>query len=152
MTKEELKTYLEQTFPTGKVEETFDFPLMFIDKSELIAVTQTLKESKETLFDFLFCQTAIDRKTNFEVVYHLTSTTYHHNMVLKVVLEDRENSELESVYPVWKAADLFENEIYDMFGIRFLNHPNLRRIMLGEEWQGFPLRKDYQDDVNIVNL
>jgi NADH/F420H2 dehydrogenase subunit C len=152
MTKEELKTYLEHTFPTGKVEETFDFPLMFIDKSELIAVTQTLKESKETLFDFLFCQTAIDRKTNFEVVYHLTSTTFHHNMVLKVVLEDRENSELESVYPIWKAADLFENEIYDMFGIRFLNHPNLRRIMLGEEWQGFPLRKDYQDDVNIVTI
>jgi NADH:ubiquinone oxidoreductase subunit C len=118
----------------------------------LIAVTQTLKESKETLFDFLFCQTAIDRKTNFEVVYHLTSTTFHHNMVLKVVLEDRENSELESVYPIWKAADLFENEIYDMFGIRFLNHPNLRRIMLGEEWQGFPLRKDYQDDVNIVTI
>lgn len=152
MTKEELKTYLEQTFPTGKVEETFDFPLMFIDKSELIEVAQKLKDSKETLFDFLFCQTAIDRKTNFEAVYHLTSTTFHHNMVLKVVLEDRDNSELESVYPIWKAADLFENEIYDMFGIRFLNHPNLRRIMLGEEWQGFPLRKDYQDDVNIVTI
>lgn len=152
MTKEELKTYLEQTFPTGKVEETFDFPLLFIDKSELIEVVQKLKDSSETLFDFLFCQTAIDTKTNFEVVYHLTSTTYHHNMVLKVVLEDRENPELESVYPLWKAADLYENEIYDMFGIRFKNHPNLRRLMLGEEWNGFPLRKDYRDDVNVVTL
>ncbi len=152
MTKEELKTYLEQTFPASKVEETFDFPLMFIDKSELIEVAKRLQNSGETLFDFLFCETAIDRKNNFEVVYHLTSTIYHHNMVLKVVLEDRENPELESVYPLWKAADLFENEIYDMFGIRFKNHPNLRRIMLGDEWQGFPLRKDYKDDVNVVTL
>lgn len=152
MTKEELKTYLEKTFPASKVEETFDFPLMFIDKSELIEVAKRLKDSGETLFDFLFCETAIDRKNNFEVVYHLTSTTYHHNMVLKVVLEDRKNPELESVYPLWKAADLFENEIYDMFGIRFKNHPNLRRIMLGDEWQGFPLRKDYNDDVNVVTL
>lgn len=152
MTKEELKIYLEQTFPTGKVEETFDFPLLFIDKSELIEVVQKLKDSSETLFDFLFCQTAVDTKTNFEVVYHLTSTTYHHNMVLKVVLDDRENPELESVYPLWKAADLYENEIYDMFGIRFKNHPNLRRLMLGEEWNGFPLRKDYKDDVNVVTL
>lgn len=152
MTKEELKTYLEQTFPSAKVEETFDFPMMFVDKSDLLAVTSKLKESGETLFDFLFCQTAVDRKTNLEVVYHLTSTTLHHDLVLKVVLEDRENPELESVTCLWKAADLYENEIYDMFGIRFLNHPHLRRIMLGEEWKGYPLRKDYQDDVNIVTL
>ena len=95
MNKQELKTYLEQTFPSNKVEETFDFPLMFIDKSELLAVVQQLKDSKETFFDFLFCQTAIDRNPNFEVVYHLTSTTYRHDMVLKVVLEDRVNPEFE---------------------------------------------------------
>jgi len=152
MNKQELKTYLEQTFPSNKVEETFDFPLMFIDKSELLAVVQQLKDSKETLFDFLFCQTAIDRNPNFEVVYHLTSTTYRHDMVLKVVLEDRVNPELPSVYSFWKAADLYENEIFDLFGIRFNGHPNLRRIMLGDEWPGFPLRKDYKDDVNVVSL
>ncbi len=152
MTKQELKTYLETNFPAYKVEETFDFPLMFIEKVDLMAVAQKLKDSSETCFDFLFCQTAIDRKTNFEVVYHLTSTKFRHDMVLKVVLDDRVHAELESVYPLWKAADLFENEIFDMFGIRFNNHPNLRRIMLGDEWSGFPLRKDYIDENNIVTL
>lgn len=152
MTKEELKKYLEQTFPSNKVEETFDFPLMFVDKAELLTVAQKLKDSSETLFDFLFCETAVDRNPNFEVVYHLNSTTHHHDMVLKVELTDRENPEVPSVYPLWKAADLYENEIYDMFGIRFSNHPNLRRIMLGDEWPGFPLRKDYKDLNNIVTL
>lgn len=152
MTKEELKIYLGQTFPSNKIEETFDFPLMFVSKSELLSIAQQLRDSKETLFDFLFCETAVDRIPNLEVVYHLTSTTYHHDLVLKVVLEDRENPEVPSVYPLWKAADLYENEIYDMFGIRFSNHPDLRRIMLGDEWPGFPLRKDYKDDINIVTL
>jgi NADH:ubiquinone oxidoreductase subunit C len=152
MIKEELKKYLEQTFPSNKVEETFDFPLMYVDKTELLSVAQKLKESPETLFDFLFCETAVDRNPNLEVVFHLNSTTHHHDMVLKVVLTDRENPELPSVYPLWKAAELYENEIYDMFGIRFSNHPNLRRIMLGDEWPGFPLRKDYKDNNNIVTL
>ncbi len=152
MNRQELKTYLEQTFLSCKVEETFDFPLMFVDKNGLLDVAQKLKNSKETLFDFLFCETAIDRNPNFEVVFHLSSTTYRHDMVLKVVLEDRNNPELPSVYSLWKAAELFEDEIFDLFGIRFTGHPNLRRIMLGDEWPGFPLRKDYKDDVNIVTL
>ncbi len=152
MTKEELKTYLEQTFPQNKVEETFDFPLLYADKSELFIIAKKLKESPETLFDFLFCETAVDRTPNLEMVYHLNSTTHRHDMVLKVVLEDRENPEIHSVNELWKAAELYENEIYDMFGIRFTGHPNLRRIMLGDEWPGFPLRKDYKDDINIVTL
>lgn len=152
MTREELKQYLEQNFPSNKVEETFDFPLMYVEKEALFATAQKLKETKDTLFDFLFCETAVDRNPNFEVVYHLNSTTYHHDMVMKVILTDRENPEVTSVYPLWNAADLYENEIYDMFGIRFSNHPNLRRIMLGDEWPGFPLRKDYKDDNNIVTL
>jgi NADH:ubiquinone oxidoreductase subunit C len=152
MNKEELKSYLEQTFSCGKVESTFDFPLLIIDKIDLINTVTKLFNSDENKFDFLFCETAVDRGTHFEVVYHLTSTTFHHDMVLKVNLEERENPEIESVYSFWEAAELYENEIFDMFGIRFLNHPNLRRIMLGDEWTGFPLRKDYNDTVNIITL
>jgi NADH-quinone oxidoreductase subunit C len=152
MNKQELKSYLEQTFPQAKVEETFDFPCMFVDKADLLKVATQLRNSKETLFDFLFCETAVDRKTNLEMVYHLNSTTFRHDMVLKVTLEDRENPEIESVYSLWEAADLYENEIYDMFGIRFKNHPFLRRIMLGEEWKGYPLRKDYSNDANLISL
>jgi NADH:ubiquinone oxidoreductase subunit C len=72
--------------------------------------------------------------------------------VLKVILTDRENPEIDSVLDLWKAAELFECEIYDLFGIRFRNHPTLRRIFLSEEWKGYPLRKDYIDENNMVLL
>jgi len=152
MNKPELKTYLEQTFPGCKVEETFDFPLLWVDKNNIIATADKLKYSAETNFDFLFCETAVDMVNHFELVYHLSSTKFHHNMVMKVVIEDMDNSKIESVNYLWQAAEFFENEIFDMFGIRFINHPNLRRIMLGDEWPGFPLRKDYNDDVNIIRI
>lgn len=143
MNKEELKSYLTQTFPTATVGESFDFPQMYVTKDELLAVCEKLKDSPETKFDFLFCETAIDWKDRFEVVYHLTSTTYRHDMVLKVTLEDRDNAELPSVYSCWKAAEYFENEIFDLFGINFTDHPFLRRMILGDDWKGYPLRKDY---------
>jgi NADH-quinone oxidoreductase subunit C len=152
MTKDELKIYLEKTFPTGKIEETKDFTVLFVEKEILFDVAKKLKESDETKFDFLFCQTAVDKQTYFEVVYHLTSTTYRHDLVVKVILNDRETPEIESVYPLWKAAELLECEIFDLFGIRFNNHPTLRRLFLGDAWQGFPLRKDYKDNVNVVTL
>jgi NADH-quinone oxidoreductase subunit C len=152
MDRAELKSYLESNFPLCKHEDSFDFPVLIVEKSELLSIAQQLNTNGDTQFDFLFCETAVDKKTHFEVVYHLTSSVFHHNLVVKVILEDRVNPEVESVYPLWMAADLYENEIFDLFGIRFINHPNLRRIMLGDEWPGFPLRKDYKDDVNIVTL
>jgi NADH/F420H2 dehydrogenase subunit C len=151
MTKEELKHYLEVTFPTQEVKETFNFPLLIVNKENIIEVLTKLKTAPETQFNFLFCETAVDRNPSFEVVYHLTSTYYHHDLEVKVILEDRENPEIDSVYNLWEAADLYEDEIYDLFGIRFKGHPNLRRIMLTDEWKGYPLRKDYQDD-NIISL
>jgi NADH-quinone oxidoreductase subunit C len=143
MTKEEIKSYIEKSFPACKTEETKDFAVLFVEKADLLDVAGKLKTSNDTLFDFLFCETAIDKQTHFEVVYHLTSTTYRHHLVVKVILTDRETPELESVYSLWQGAELLECEIFDLFGIRFTNHPNLRRIFMGDNWQGFPLRKDY---------
>ncbi len=151
MTKEELKQYLEVTYPDLEVKETVNFPLLLVNKEDVIPVLTKLKDASETRFNFLFCETAVDRNPNFEVIYHLTSTYYHHDLEVKVILEDRENPVIDSVYGLWEAADLYEDEIYDMFGIRFKGHPNLRRIMLTDEWNGFPLRKDYQDD-KIISL
>ncbi len=151
MTKKELKQYLEVTYPNMEVKETFNFPLLLVNKEDVIPVLTKLKDASETRFNFLFCETAVDRNPNFEVIYHLTSTYYHHDLEVKVILEDRENPIIDSVYGLWEAADLYEDEIYDMFGIRFKGHPNLRRIMLTDEWNGFPLRKDYQDD-KIISL
>lgn len=150
MSKDELKNYLGQHFSEFSLTESFDFTELHVPKENILDVLKQLKESPATAFDFLFCETAIDRNPALELVYHITSTQYRHDLVVKTVLEDRENPVIESVYPLWTAAELYEDEIYDMFGIRFSNHPKLRRIMLTDEWVGYPLRKDYQDDKMIV--
>jgi len=150
MSKDELKSYLKQYFSDYELTESFDFPELHVPYGDLIKVMTLLKESPQTSFDFLFCETAIDRNPALEVVYHITSTKFRHDMVVKSLLENREKPVIESVYPLWTAAELYEDEIYDMFGIFFTNHPNLRRIMLTDEWVGYPLRKDYVDDKMIV--
>jgi NADH:ubiquinone oxidoreductase subunit C len=87
-----------------------------------------------------------------EVVYHLESTTLTHQLVLKVRTDDRENGSVDTVCDIWRTAELHEREAYDLLGIRFNNHPDLRRFFLEEGWIGHPLRKDYVDEVNIVEL
>jgi NADH-quinone oxidoreductase subunit C len=152
MNKEELKSYLSTNYPGCQLEETADFVVLRVKKDEILETCHKLKASSETSFDFLFCETAVDLKTSLEMLYHLSSNIHRHNLLVKVKLEDRNAPELNSVYPVWKGADLYECEIYDLMGIRFFNHPNLRRIFLGDEWIGYPLRKDYKDDVNVLSL
>jgi NADH:ubiquinone oxidoreductase subunit C len=86
------------------------------------------------------------------VVYHLRSTKLGHELVLKVKTEDRENPSFDTVCDIWRTAEFHEREIFDLLGIRFNNHPDLRRMFLDENWVGYPLRKDYSDEVNIVEL
>ena len=152
MLKEELKTYLGKYFPSNKTEETADFLILIVEKQDLLEVASHLRNNAETQFDFLFCETAVDKNTHFEVVYHLTSTIFRHSMVLKVILQREEMPEIESVTPIWLSAELFECEIFDLFGIKFLNHVTLRRIFLSNDWIGYPLRKDYNDNINVVPL
>jgi|APDOM4702015191_1054821.scaffolds.fasta_scaffold210202_2 NADH:ubiquinone oxidoreductase subunit C len=151
MSREELKSYLTETFPSFKVEDTFDFPLLWVPKEEIVGVLTKLKKDDATQLNFLMCQTAVDRKTYFEVVYHLHSYPLKHDMVVKVQLDDRDNAEVDSIVSLWAGAEFYENEMYDLFGIRFNGHPHLRRFMLGDEWPGFPLRKDYTDE-HMISL
>jgi NADH-quinone oxidoreductase subunit C len=109
-----------------------------------------LRNSSELQFDFLLSATAVDWNTHFTVVYHLTSSTFHHVLVVKVNINNRENPEIDTVMDVWATAEFQEREIFDLFGIKFRNHSDLRRLFLEDGW-GFPLRKDYTDD-NIVEL
>ncbi len=152
MNREELRTALTGRFPTFSFGETTDFTVMWVNREELFAVAKKLHDDAELRFDFLFCETAVDRKEYFEVVYHLSSSDYKHSLEVKVKLADRNLPSVDSVASLWQAAEWYENEIFDLFGIRFLNHPNLRRIFLSDEWIGYPLRKDYRDDVNILSL
>jgi len=96
-------------------------------------------------FTFLADLTAVDwypSEPRFEVVYHLLSMQHKERLRLKVKLAG-DDAQVESVTGVWPAANFFEREVYDLFGIRFTGHPNLRRIMMPEDWEGHPLRKDY---------
>jgi NADH-quinone oxidoreductase subunit C len=89
--------------------------------------------------------TAVDRypaEPRFEVVYHLHSVARNERLRLKCRLAGKD-PEIESVTSVWRGAEWYEREVFDLFGIRFLNHPDLRRIMMPEDWEGHPLRKDY---------
>ena len=87
--------------------------------------------------------TSVDRHTHFEVVYHLQSLDLNHQVVVKAIVEDHEDPLLPSAYPVYKGALLQEREVYDLMGIEFTNHPDLRRILLTDDFDGHPLRKDY---------
>lgn len=87
--------------------------------------------------------TSVDRHTHFEVVYHLQSLDLNHQIAVKAMVEDHKNPILPSAYPVYKGALLQEREVYDLMGIRFAGHPDLRRIFLWEGYPGYPLRKDF---------
>jgi NADH:ubiquinone oxidoreductase subunit C len=85
------------------------------------------------------------------MVYHFTSTTHFHNIVVKAKL-DRNNPEIETVCNIWRTAEFHEREVYDLFGVKFLHHPDLRRLLLTDDWVGYPLRKDYEDPINMIKL
>lgn len=124
-----------------------------LDRSVFHDACAYLKEDPALAFDLPVDVTAVDFKGfpakrdvpyggRFEVVYHLYSTTKKHRIRLKVPLEDGD-AVVDSVVDVWKGVDWFERETFDMFGVRFEGHPNLKRILLYEEFEGHPLRKDY---------
>ncbi len=131
------------------IKEGKQFIEVTVPLSNLITLAKQLKENRETQFDFLACLTGIDYGVDLGVVYHLRSTSLNHTMVLKTRIPDRERPVVDSVAEIWKTAEYHEREVYDLLGIRFSNHPDLRRFFL-ENSAGYPLRKDYVDDVNIV--
>jgi NADH-quinone oxidoreductase subunit C len=152
---EDIKALLINKFGEGVVlgEETSGLQKALIIKPEMIAeVCLELRDNPETYFDFLSCLSGVDYGTTenrFGVVYHLASIPFNTQLVLKVSIEN--NRELDnlpafpSVSAVYKTAEWHEREAYDLEGIFFENHPDLRRILLPDDWEGYPLRKDYQE-------
>lgn len=125
---------------------------VIIKPSQLLDFANKLRNEDEMLFDFMFSLTCVDFADHFMMVYHLRSVEHKHELVLKVKMEDKEKPEVESICHIWRTAEYLEREVYDLFGVVFNNHPDLRRILLDEEWVGFPLRKDYVDPVNMISL
>ena len=131
-------------------EEESQFLNITVKPEQLHPLMLELKNNAETYFDYLFCLSGVDWEPELGVVYHLESTKHRHIVVVKVKTSDRENPSLDTVCDIWKTAEFHEREVFDFFGIKFNNHPNLKRLFLTDEWEGFPLRKDYVDEINMV--
>jgi NADH-quinone oxidoreductase subunit C len=121
-----------------------------VEPGHLFEFAKFLKNDNDLLFDYLVCLSGVDYINHLAVVYHLCSTTHQHLIVVKVNTTNRENPCFDSLTEIWQTAEYHEREAFDLFGIKFNNHPDLRRLFLDEDWQGFPLRKDYVDEINII--
>ncbi len=147
---------------TGASLDQID-PWIEVAAEGLVEIGTHLRDDPALAFDYLNCISGVDylhtdeRKAkkagwepHLEVVYHLYSMQHKHSLVLKVILprwkddKDGQLPEVPSVSSVWSAADWHEREVYDLTGVRFVGHPNLRRILCPEDWSGHPLRKDYE--------
>ena len=150
MTNEEIKDSITAILPSVTYDETGEFLNILINSSEMREVMELLFSNKFK-YNYLFCLTCIDWKTHLTMVYHLLSKTQKHNVVIKAKITDINNPEIETVCDLWKTANFHEREVYDLFGVKILNHPDLRRILLDEDWVGYPLRKNYSDE-NMIKL
>ncbi len=132
--------------------EDSDFLNVWVTPDELHEMALFLREDPRLKFDFLFCMTGVDwpAENTLEIVCHLRSVTHAHQMVLRCKTGTREEPELDTLSDVWPTTHLHEREIYDLFGIRFRGHSNMKRLFLDESWEGYPLRKDYVDEVNMI--
>jgi NADH-quinone oxidoreductase subunit C len=149
MDKIQLVEFLKNAHPDLEISEGRQFTEIKVLPANLYSVAKNLREQQELQFDFLVCLTGVDYGQDLGVVYHLRSTVHQHSLVLKTRTTNREQPQFDSVSDIWKTADFHEREAFDLLGIKFANHPDLRRLFLDSSW-GFPLRKDYVDDINIV--
>jgi NADH-quinone oxidoreductase subunit C len=146
----QLENFVRNLVPLAEIKAGKQFTEAIIPAESLHELAKTLRDSEETLFDFLFCLSGVDFGQNLGVVYHLRSTVLNHSIVLKAISTDRNSPKLDTVSDIWITAEFLENEVYDLLGIQFTNHPKPRRLFL-EENDGFPLRKDFTDSINIVS-
>lgn len=137
---------IQQLLPqaVGQTQPQAMQPWVAVLPEHLTQLCALLRDTPDLYFDYLACLSGVDYGDRMEVVYHLTSLPLEHSLVLKVALP-REQPVLPSVAHIWRAADWHEREAYDLLGITFSGHPDLRRILLPEDWPGHPLRKNYTE-------
>ena len=153
MNFDEIKNLLTKKFGEGvilEIENKGLQPALQINPDFIVQVCEELRDNKNTWFDFLSCLSGVDHgpvENKFEIVYHLASIPHKQQLVLKTLrAHDRTISQLpsfQSVSKIWRTAEWHEREAYDLLGIYFEGHPDLRRILLPDDWEGYPLRKDY---------
>ena len=152
MTTDEIKLNIATLVPAAVAEEAGEWPNVSIEAAAWKSLAFQLKHNKDLLFDFLFCVTCVDWKTHLTMVYHLRSTAFRHHLVIKIKL-DRNDPKIETVSDIWRTAEFNEREAYEMFGVYFIDHPDLRLLILPDGWEGRnPMRKDFEDAVNMIKL
>ena len=146
MTAQDIVTLLRERFGEAVLEaktEGVVQPFIGVAPGRVRDIGLFLRDDERTRFDLLMCLSGMDYTGGkLGVVYHLNSTSLHHSITLKVQVT-ADAPHVESVAQVWKTANWHEREAFDLFGILFDNHPDLRRILLPDDWEGHPLRKDY---------
>lgn len=150
MTNDELKEQILTLEPAATFDETGEWLNVQVEPAQWKELARGLRNSAMH-FDYLFCLTCVDWKTHMTMVYHLSSTSHRHNIVVKAKV-DRNQPEIETVCDIWRTAEFHEREVFELFGVIFLNHPDLRRLILTDDFEGFPLRKDFEDPINMIKL
>jgi len=145
---ENLINKIQSKFPEATVEtEGVQFPVINVSPADYYTLMERLYDEG---FDYLFAMTGMDWGKELGVTNHLEDTQTREMIVIKVKLEDRENPEIESIENLWKAAHLHEREIFDLFGINFKGHSVMKRLLLTDDWQGHPMRKDWTDETKMI--
>lgn len=141
---EKLEAVVRENFPDVVIDsgEADGATVLKIQPESLLTICRFLKDTPGLEFDYPASITGVDWKDRIELIYHLTAIARNEKITLKVDI-DRASSDIDSVTSVWTGADWQEREVYDLMGVKFSGHPNLRRILLPQDWDGFPLRKDY---------
>ncbi|MBQ0068674.1 MAG: NADH-quinone oxidoreductase subunit C, partial [Bacteroidales bacterium] len=148
----ELQSKISALCPQAQFDTEGEFLMVTVDDAQWHALAKDLKEKLH--FDFLTAVVGVDWKEALGCVYYLTNTETHEIIHVKVATTDRENPRLHSVSDIWDVANYQEREVYDFFGIVFINHPDMRRFFLRNDWVGHPLRKDYDasEELNPLRL
>jgi len=152
MTNEELKNRITELLPQATFEEGGEWVNVVIDPKDWKTAAQTLRNDEVLSLDYLFCLTCVDWKTHLTMVYHFSSTRHRGSIVVKAKL-DKDKPEIETVSDIWKTAEFHEREVYEMFGVNFIGHPDLRLLILPDGWEARnPMRKDFEDPINMIKL
>ncbi len=152
MTTEELKIHITELLPAATFEEGGEWLNINVEPKDWHSIALQLRNDPALFFDYLFCVTCIDWKTHLTMVYHVSSTKYRHCIVIKAKL-DAAAPAIETVSDIWQTANFNEREAYEMFGVNFINHPDLRLLILPDGWEGKrPMLKDFEDPVNMIKL
>ena len=153
-----MKIKITELLPSAIFDETGEWLNIHVTPTDWLSFAIQLRNDDLLFFDYLFCLPCIDwtkpaeEKPDLTMVYHFSSTKFRHHIVVKSNLNSSQ-PQIETVSNIWQTANFLEREVYEMFGVNFLNHPDLRLLILPDGWEGKnPMRKNFEDPINMIKL